>query len=146
MKNVFFLLVFKEKTTAQIEMTSCVAVTFMLKSYLSKCGTSRLWVDQCKLSLFSKQQGVWQRTREEERTQASENRVGAAVGLNADGPFYLLLGRRLLQEQICGRGFNYWRQHSAPRAVGNARAFTVRGQNLWQFDIFITRDIFFKLH
>lgn len=40
-------------------------------------------------------------------TQASENRVGAAVGLNADGQFDLLIGWCLLQEQIYGGGFNY---------------------------------------
>lgn len=39
------------------------------------------------------------RTRMEERTHASDNRVSAALWINMDGQFYLLIGWCRLQEQ-----------------------------------------------
>lgn len=112
--------------------------------YTWKWGTWRLRVDQCNLkSIFQTAVCVYEGMRMEKTTHASENRVSAEACFNMDGQFYLLIGWCLLQEQIYGRGFNYWRQRSVLRAVGNAWAFTIRRQNLWQYYIFITRDIFY---
>lgn len=88
---------------------------------------------------------VYEVMRMKKTTHVSENRVSAAACFNMDGQFYLFIGWCLLQEQIYGRGFNYWRQCSVLRAVGKARAFTVRGQKLWQLYVFIPRNTYSTL-
>lgn len=146
MKNVFFSFLFLRKDhSPDWDNFNCVAVTFILKSCLSKWGTSRLWVDQFNLkSIFRATGCVTEDAALEKNPCVWEQ--GHCCSLDKHGWSILPLNWMVAPPgTIYGRGFNYWRQHSALRAVGNARALTVRGQNLWLLYIFITRRIFFSL-